>query len=235
MKLCMHIVPSDAYLYGPDFADLLINTNDVDQDITLAEIASYDGVYVVLCAYDFSAVGSADVGHGISGLEFVIDGWPTARGSPPVPSLDWTADDTGMNTLVQGNCFSGGCISAAGTLTGAGCNKASTIVKLRDCWQMTTPTDTRYNCFIYPFAYFYVGTAAVTDYGSPISLVFGESAFSHPASPYSYTLDCAISYDEDVIVDSFGCALGGTHGGDLVTSVEPATWTTVKALYRTSK
>jgi len=73
VKLAMHLIASDEYLYCDDFT--FTGPQDFDTDLTLSELAAsnYCG-YVVFVAYDLSEC--------VSGVEYFVRGWPMGRGAP---------------------------------------------------------------------------------------------------------------------------------------------------------
>ncbi len=208
-RLCMHLIATESYLddlYSEALAELVLG--EINQDLDVAEIAasSYSG-YCILCAWNIS---------GISGIEFVVEGWPTTRGAPPYPTIQW---EDSLNTVVTGVPFYPGALASWGG-SGNGCDQTDTHARLRPC-------ETG-QCLIYPFAYFRFDLSShVGEY--PISLNYGRSPHTYPEDPHIYVTDCTKDLAEDTvpITRAWGCIIGGYSG-----STESCTWSAVKVLYR---
>ncbi|GEM_PF-3228316 len=224
-RLCMHLVASTDFLYfADDFTPMSIA--DMNQDLTPVELAAASySVYVVLCAYNI---------NGLSGIEFAIEGWPSDRGTSPTPSIAWEPDEytgtTGEEALTQGDIMSGGGITSWGGLYG-GCDETGTRVRIRDWWG--DDNNTPGTCDVYPFAYIYGDWTAYTA-SLPVTLTFAASTFSEEPARL-YMQDCSVSYEQDDLIPStetFGCIIGATWPGDVVTAVDNTTWSSLKSLYR---
>jgi hypothetical protein len=73
VKLAMHLVASNAYLYCEDLAPP--TPEDINDDLTIEELAASDYCgYLVFLAYDIEV--------GISAVEYFVTGWPMGRGAP---------------------------------------------------------------------------------------------------------------------------------------------------------
>ncbi len=224
-RVCMHLIATDQYLvdlYTTDLAELTLA--DIDQDLTVAELSATGYyAYCILCAYNID---------NISGIEFQIDGWPTGRGAPVAPTLDYE-DVTDTQVLAaSGFPFGAGGVVTGG-LTWGGCDGTGANVRQREWWG--DDNNSPGNCKIYPFASFWINlsTATVT---YPINLAWVNSTYSYAGDPHNYVMDCTLAYVEDTVAisDSYGCTIGGDYTTPIVNSVEPATWSTIKALYRSS-
>ncbi len=101
VKLAMHVVASDDFLYCTELTPA--TTRDIDPSVTYAEIEglAFGYSYVMFCAYDFTAM---------SGVEFAVSGFPTGRGAPPAPGMTYCPD----GALVLGDPFAGGGIVSWG-------------------------------------------------------------------------------------------------------------------------
>ncbi|MCK4548017.1 MAG: hypothetical protein KAW17_11320 [Candidatus Eisenbacteria sp.] len=212
-SLAMHTVASSEYLYCPELSNFdplhpgyhPMDCTMIDNSAEAAELeASYGYVYVVFLAYNVDC---------ITGVEYCIAGWPTVRGAPPQPLLNYCPEAS----LILGNPFLGGGIQAFGESV---CTEAGI------CGDVLT------------FAYFIWGSAAFPTY-LPLTLEYGPSAYSYPTNPHNYVLGPAPDFVEDNVVAEFGCTIGGTYHTMVPywncpgnTAVEPSTWSNVKAMYR---
>lgn len=221
-RLCMHLVASDAYLYIDDLRPMVLE--DIDQDLTLAELAvsSYYG-YCVMCAYNIEA---------ISCVEFRVEGWPEGR--PAAPGVVW--EETEQTNVLGDTDFPWGPIGgiACWGQLGGGCDETGTRVMTRLWWgddNAGPPATTK----IYPFCYF--GFVPLDPLKYPVRLDYVKSAYTEGGNPRVYVQDCSPQYREDVIdlEDTYGCIIGGTwptESDSVVTAVEQTTWSTLKSLYR---
>ena len=205
----MHLIATEAYLqdlYSESLAELVLD--EIDQDLNIAELASsnYTGC-CILCAWNIS---------GMSGIEFAIEGWRTARASPPRPTIEWEDD---LNTQVSGTPFWPGALAYWG-MSGNGCDQTDTHARLRPC-EMG-------QCTIYPFAHFRFDLRAHTAI-LPVTLDFADSPYTYPSDPHICVLDCSQDLVEDSVplIRTSCCILGST-----LDAAEPCTWSAVKALYR---
>jgi hypothetical protein len=207
-ELAMHTIASFEYLYCQELLNpplFPLDCTMIDNSATVAEMdASYGYVYVVFLAYNVTC---------ISGVEFCIAGWPTLRGAPPTPLLNYCPE----GSLVLGNPWAGGGIQAMGSC-------ACTQV---DCGGTVG------------FAWFIWGAYAYPTY-LPVTLDYCMSGYSYPAEPHNYVLGCAPDFVEDPTVSHHGCTIWGVYPELVpyadcnpdITATDPTTWSNVKSMYK---
>ncbi len=213
VSLAMHTVASYEYLYCPELTVFNqehpeyfpIDCSMIDNSAEMAELeASYGYLYVVFIAYNATA---------ISGVEYCIGGWPTARGAPPQPPLNYCPE----GSLVLGDPFTGGGIQAFG----------QTAYPYVDCGGTIG------------FAYFVWGAFQYPTY-LPLTLEYCASGYSYPTTPHNYVLGASPDFVEDSINSQYGCTIGGVYPVAVPyddcepsgTATERTTWSRVKSRYK---
>jgi hypothetical protein len=205
--LAMHTVASDAFLYCAELAHpgqyFPTDCSGIDPSATQAELDATGGyVYVVFAAYNV---------HCINGVEFAIGGWPTTRGVPAKPTINYCPS----TSLVLGDPWTTGAIATFG----------ETVCAQVECGG------------IVGFGWFVWGAYGFPTY-LPRTLNYRPSAYSYPTDAHNYVLGPPPMYEEDLVVSAHGCVIKGVSTETYpdcdpgATAVEPTTWSNVKAMYK---
>jgi hypothetical protein len=209
VSLAMHTVASYEYLYCEDLASprshFPLDCGLIDNSATPPELdASYGYVYVCFVAYNVA---------GITGVEYCIAGWPSGRGAPPTPLLNYCP----ATSLLLGDPWAGGGIQAFGELVLPHVDAGGSVV----------------------YAWFVWGAYSYTGF-LPVTLEYCASEYSYPASPHNYVLGPAPNFIEDTVNLEFGCTIWGVCPVAVpyedcdpeTTPTDPTTWSKVKEMYK---
>lgn len=211
-ELAMHVVASGEFLYCPELTTpggmyFPLDCVGIDNDATPAELAAaYGYAYVVLCCYNVV---------GITGVEYAITGFPTARDGSPAVSLNLCPLDT---SLILGDPLVGGGIQTFGV-----CVEPS---ELAPCGGM--------------IGFAWIALLATQTVLPDQVWSYIPSAYSLDPGGYNYFLDCTVDYVIDPTVSEHGCTINGIHWEMVpyddchpdATATEKSTWSNVKAMYR---
>ena len=202
VSLAMHTIGSDAYLYCPELWGMIPYwCHEIDNSLEQGDLEPYGYGYVCLVSYGMDA--------GMTGVEYCIGGWPTVRGSPPIPVVYYCP----VGSLFLGAAFDGGVIQTFGE-------------------DVVSP----WPCGMLLFAYFSFQTSVLDP---DMELFYCDSAQSYPLDPHNYVLGPPPGFVEDDVVGAHGCTILGIHWEVVpysdcagATATEATTWSNVKAMYK---
>jgi len=220
--LAMHTVASYEYLYCEELVEgaygymyMPDHCSGIDNSATAEELdGSLGYVYVVFLAYN---LGPPPWGQDteITGVEYCISGWPTTRGAPPTPPLNYCPE----GSLVLGDPFDGGGVQGFGWPVDASWSCAGTVGFAWLIW----------NAHQYP------------DH-LPLTLEYCASTYSYAGDPHNYVLGSPPDFEEDPTVSQHGCTIGGEHWEQSPyyedcdptgpTAAEEKTWGNMKEMYK---